>query len=184
MNNEILKNSIYQSLNEVSDAIFYLYALVGMSEAKKENNLLFLKLASDALKNDMMSRLIKVLDKTRNTGSFWYIYEEEKIDIDNFVTQELIDFNAITALCDQDRLYKIRNKVHCHLDKNYTFNQADAWQEANISTKEIKIALESLHCILRFLFEKYESKPFPVINYDGADAAAVVDVANTYIQIK
>lgn len=104
------------------------------------------------------------------------------IDIDILVTQELIDFNAIKTkiAC----MYKIRNKIHCHLDKSYTFNQADAWQEANISTKEIKIALESLHRILRFLFEKYEGKPFPVINYDGADAAAVVDVANTYIQIK
>ncbi|MGZ4159739.1 MAG: hypothetical protein ACXVNF_02915 [Neobacillus sp.] len=184
MNNEILKNSVYQSLNEISDAIFYLYALIGMSKAKKENNILFLKLASDALKNDIMSRLIKVLDKTRNTGSFWYIYEQEMIDIDNLVIQELIDFNAIKALCNQNRLYKIRNKIHCHLDKDYTFNQADAWQEANISTKEIKIALESLHRILRFLFEKYEGKPFPVIDYDGTDAAAVVDVANTYIQIK
>ena len=180
MDNKILKNAVYQNLNEVSDALFYLYALVGMSVANKENNILFFELASIALKNDMMSRLIKVLDKTKNTGSFWYIYKKEKNDIDKLVALKSIDIKVIKDLCNDNRLYKLRNKSHFHLDKNYTFNQADSWEEANILSREIKIALESLHCILRFLFEKYEGEPFPIIDYDGSDATEVVNVANRY----
>ena len=62
MNDDPLKNIICRNLNEVGEALYYLNALIGMSDAQKENNILFLRLASDALKNDMMSHLMRVLD--------------------------------------------------------------------------------------------------------------------------
>ncbi len=180
---ESLKNAVYQNLNEVAEALFYLNALVGMSEAETENDILFLRLASDALKNDMISHLMRVLDKPKNTASFWYIYKKEKDAIDKIACNESIDLSLLKALSSKERLYKIRNKSHVHLDKDYTYNQADAWAEANISSKEIKISLESLLKILSHLFQKYSGMEFPGVDYNGADAAAVVDVANKNIEI-
>lgn len=184
MVDETLKYSVYKNLNEVAEALHYLNALVGMSEAKAENKILFLRLASDALRNDMISHLMRVLDKTRNTASFWYIYRNEKDAIDQVVSKELIDFSLLENLASKDRLYHLRNKSHFHIDKKYTYNQHNAWKDANISSTEIKSALESLLCILSSLFKKYEGIEFTGVDYNGADAAAVVDVANENIQIK
>ncbi len=184
MVNETLKNAIYQNLNEVAEALFYLNALVGMSEAKTENEILFLTLASDALKNDTISHLMRVLDRTKKTASFWYIYKNEKETVDEIVCNETVDISMLEKLSSQDRLYHIRNKSHFHLDKHYTYNQGNAWEEANISSGEIKVALELLLKILSILFKKYSDIDFPDINYNGADAAAVVDVANKHREIK
>ena len=184
MVDETLKNAVYQNLNEVAEALFYLNALVGMSEAKTENEILFLRLASDALKNDMISHLMRVLDRTKKTASFWYIYKKEKDVVNEIVNNESIEFSLLEELSSQDRLYHIRNKSHVHLDKNYTYNQGDSWAEANISSKDIKNVLESLLKILSHLFQKYSGINFPGVDYNGADATAVVDVTNKYIEIK
>ena len=168
----------------MAEALYYMNALVGMSEAKSENKFLFIRLASDALKNDMMSHLMRVLDKTKKTGSFWYIYNKEKVAIEEIVNKESIDFSLLEKLSSQDSLYLIRNKSHFHLDKNYTYNQGDSWEEAHISSQEMKSVLESLLLILSFLFKKYSGKEFSRIDYSGADAAAIIDVANKYIEIK
>ena len=164
--------------------MYYLNALVGMSGAKKENNILFLRLASDALKNDMMSHLMRVLDKTKSTGSFWYIYKREKEEINAIVEEHKIDFASLEKLADKNRLNHIRNKSHFHIDKSYAYNQQDVWKEADVSSEQIKYALESILLILGALFKKFTGKEFPGVEYDGADAAAVVDVSNTYIEIK
>lgn len=184
MVNETLKNAIYRNLNEVAEALFYLNALVGMSEATTKNEILFLRLASDALKNDIISHLMRVLDRTNKTASFWYIYKNEKDTVNEIVGDEAADLSLLEELSSQDRLYKLRNKSHVHLDKNYTYNQSDAWEEANITSREIKVALESLFKILRTLFKNYSGIESPDIDYNGADAAAVIDIANKHIEIK
>jgi hypothetical protein len=184
MVDETLKNAVYQNLNEVAEALYYMSALVGMAEAKSENKLLFLRVASDALKNDMVSHLMRVLDRTNKTASFWYIYKKEKDAIDKVAKEESINFSLLEELSTKDRLYHIRNKTHFHLDKNYTYNQCDSWKEANISSQEMKNALESLLLILSSLFKKYSGIEFSGIDYNGTDAAAIVDVANKHIKIE
>lgn len=184
MDNDHLKDTVFRNFNEVGEALYYLNALVGMSEAKKENNILFLRLASDALKNDMMSHLMRVLDKTKRTGSFWCIYKREKESIMAIVKEHQIEFSLLERLADKHHVSHIRNKSHFHIDRNYAYNQQDAWKEADISSREIKNALESLLIILSALLKKITGQEFPGVEYDGADAAAVVDVSNTYIEIK
>lgn len=184
MSDDPLKYTVFRNLNEVGEALHYLYALVGMSEAKKENNILFLRLASDALKNDIMSNLMRVLDKTNSAGSFWYIYKMEKEAITAIVKEHQIEFSLLERLADKHHINRIRNKSHFHIDRSYAYNQQDAWKEAGISSREIKHVLESLLIILSSLFSKITGQEFPGVEYDGADAAAVVDVSNTYIEIK
>lgn len=184
MNDDPLKDTVFRNLNEVGEALCYLNALIRMSQAKKENNIPFLRLASDALKNDMMSHLMRVLDKTKSTGSFWYIYKREKVAIKAIVEEHQIDFSSLEKLADKNHINHIRNKSHFHIDRAYAYNQQDAWKEAGVSSKEIKYALESLLLILGALFKKITGVEFPGVEYDGADAAAVVDVSNTYIEIK
>lgn len=181
--NDPLENAVFRNLNEVGEALYYLNSLVGMSEAKKENNILFLRLASDALKNDMMSHLMRVLDKTKSTGSFWYIYKREEKAIKTIVEKHQIDFSLLERIAKKN-LNHIRNKSHFHIDRSYAYNQQDVWKEAGVSSKEIKYVLESLLLILGALFKRITGIEFPGVEYDGADAAAVVDISNTYIEIK
>ncbi|MBK1649671.1 hypothetical protein [Rhabdochromatium marinum] len=122
MTDDTLENAVFRNLNEVGEALYYLNALVGMSKAKKENNILFLRLASDALKNDMMSHLMRVLDKTKSTGSFWYIYKRKKGAITEIIKEHQIDFSLLERLADKHHINHIRNKSHFHIDRNYAYS--------------------------------------------------------------
>ena len=102
----------------------------------------------------------------------------------NIIKKHAIDFPSLEKLAGNNRINHIRNKSHFHIDKGYAYDQQDAWEEAGVSSKEIKRALESLLLILSALSKDITGVEFPGIDYDGADAAAVVDVSNTYIEIK
>ena len=132
----------------------------------------------------MLSHLMRVLDKTKNTASFWYIYKREKKAINAIIEKHQLDFPLLENLAEKNRLYLLRNKSHFHIDKGYAYSQEDLWKKADVSSREIQYALESLLIILGALFKKITEIEFPQVDYDGADAAAVVDVSNAYIEIK
>lgn len=168
-----LENAIFHNLNEVAGAQLYFDALNGMGDISKQNKYVFFLLASNAMKNDMISHLIRVLDKSSGTSSFWYIYKKEKIFIDEYVKEHNINFSIIEEISDKKRLHHIRNKAHFHTDKQYAYNPNQAWLEAGISSKNVKDVLESLLKILAAIFEREKGFKFKRPLYDGRESGRI-----------
>ena len=128
-------------------------AVLAMRSAKLHPSNLFLQTAAGALQSDVMIRLIRVLEDSRDTASFWYLNRCKPDCVGSGVDiQWLKDFSG--------RLKKIRDRVFVHIDKNDVFQPEQVYANANISiaeaNDEIKRAIESIWSALKQIHRNQE----------------------------
>jgi len=112
----------------------------------------FFTLAQDALFNDMIAHMIKVLDQNYQSTTFWYIIRCRSKEAKEFIKRENIDFMTIYDLAK--KLKTIRDKTHFHIDKKGVKDPKAVWKTANIKYDEFPNNLESIYKILNHLHVK------------------------------
>ena len=72
-----------------------------------------------------------------------------------------------------DKLKKIRDKTHFHIDKDAVNDPEKVWEAAGLKGVELREALDYGFRVMNFLHTKYFKSEFPFPEYDGADAEKV-----------
>jgi len=145
------RRTLLRLILEVRTARHVAAAILAMEGEESSN--LFIQTAAPALQADLQIRLIRILEDSGETSSFWYLYRCEP---HNVATD--IDMPVLRRF--SDRLKKVRDKVFVHIDKAAVFDPEAIYQEVDIKWREIVDALESLWRALNRLYEEHEGKKF------------------------
>lgn len=170
---EIIKEAIFQNLNDVANARMYLQALKAMREEAISTESMFLALASQAMINDMFTLTMRVMDKTKGVASFWYLNKMERDALEPLMKNDL-KFIKDTS----DSLSHARNKSHAHIDKNYVYKSHLAWNEANVSGISLERFLNIIYAALCGLFEAKTGHKFDIPSHDFGDVKIAISAIN------
>ena len=170
-----LQRALERNLDELGRAILERQAMLGMEAAGSTHGMDFFRIAYDAMFNDLLSHSIKVLDRNSQSTSFWYIYRCEKVLIDRYISEKRYRLEEYGQMAD--RLKKVRDKTHFHIDRDAVFSPADVWKDVNIKGSELKQVIDDVWDILEYVYSQKFGKEFTVLPYDGHDATEVIKTA-------
>ncbi len=125
----------------------------------------FFSLSLDALFNDMVAHMIKLLDRNAQSTSFWYIFRYKSKGVKEYIKDNNIDFMAIYDLADKLKL--VRDKTLFHIDKKGVKDPQAIWSEADITYGEIEENIDSIFNILNYLYEKEFEYKFEIPKIDN-----------------
>ena len=164
--------SLERLLHEVKWTLSKRNANNALFAVAPQTNWSFFSYASLALKNDMVSHAIKVLDHSRKSSSFWYIHRSKS----KVVETALLNVNLTVSELDNfsKRIRIIRDQTHFHIDKAKVFSPSSVWKEANISGDEFNKIFDGLWSALNELYVQHFGCCFPQTLYDGQDVARIV----------
>lgn len=168
------QRALKRNLHEVGRAILERKAMIGIKKADTYHTVDFIKIAYDALYNDMIAHAIKVFED-RGDASFWYIKRCKKKEIHNFVKENNIDISRFKVLTKS--LKHIRDKTHFHIDRNAVKNTKQVWKDAGIKGRELAKGLDDLWSILNYLYKLEFDEDFVFPEYDGSDATEIAKFA-------
>jgi hypothetical protein len=168
-------SALFRNLNEIRSAILERRALIGITSAKSKHRLDFFTLSHDALFNDMVAHAIKVLDKNKDSATFWDLYNCDPETIDYFIKDKSYDLKSLEDMAD--KLKHVRDMVLFHIDKKGVLDPKKIWKEANIKESEFAKALEHVFDILQYLRKTHLGKELAMPDYDGADATKIIATA-------
>jgi len=127
----------------------------------------FLGVAAIALKNDMFSHLIKVLERGNKCYGFFKLYKAFSGKIDPVLKRNNTRLNHLKKM--GDKLSKIRNKTHFHLDIDGVINSKAIWEEANITGDDVDNTITTLVDVFSTLYREDFSKNPLFPSYNGDD---------------
>lgn len=169
MNDPFINKKTYQiilnrNLNEIVTAIleFNAYREIEDNLLPKDDS--FFVLARDALFNDMIGHMIKVLDRDRQSRTFWHISRCISKEDEEFIRRENIDSKAICDLAE--KLKTVRDKTHFHIDKKDVTNTKAVWKTANITPDNLQDNMKSIYKILNHLYFKEFGYEFEIPKID------------------
>jgi hypothetical protein len=172
---ERYEKALIRNLNELGQAWLERMAITALEAAGEWHGWDFFRITYQALFNDMVSHMIKVLDLHRDSASFWYIYNCKRKEIDAMFSPTTMGINHIELLAD--KLKHIRDKTHFHIDKDALFDPKKVWKDADISTAELKMVMQHLLDVLYRLHFDHFGNEFPMPEYTGDDAYNLVKLA-------
>ncbi|MBI4948993.1 MAG: hypothetical protein HY955_02475 [Deltaproteobacteria bacterium] len=169
------KATIKRCLNEVGIAMMEWKVLKGMENSKGWTSVGgFFHIANIAIYNDMMARMIKVLDDDARSSTFMSIKKSEEKFISANASSG--DIELIESM--KTKIKTIRTKTHFHIDKHYVSNPQEVWSDADIKTDEFFQVIELVFNILNKLHYFYFKTDFPFSSYDGKDATWIINLVN------
>lgn len=135
----------------------------------------FFSISYFALFNSMMGHVSKILDLSKGTASFWFIYQEKQIDIEQLKSYKN---EKITHLKDlASRVKHVRDKTLFHIDRGAVFDPKKIWHNASIKGNQLKLGLDYLYDLLYELCDDaFKASKFH-IGYDGNDIHALLEYA-------
>jgi hypothetical protein len=116
-------------------------------------------LMSNALKSDLMIRLCRVFEKSKNVASFWYLHRCEP----DRVARDLDKLRYFS-----DRVKLVRDKAFVHIDKTGVFDPESYYREAAITYDEIRDVIEDLWRTIGRLQAETFTNPNPKIILCGS----------------
>ena len=132
MNDDTYHAALKRNLNELIIAKLELDAYREIGDKLLLNYYdTFFTLAQDALFNDMVAHMIKVLDQNSQSTTFWYIFRCRSKEVKEFIKRENIDFMSIYDIAEKLKI--VRDKTHFHIDKKGVKDPREVWTTANIS---------------------------------------------------
>jgi len=165
-----------KNLNEVRKAWFEWRSLMAIESVQHPfPTSSFFHLVHSAMFNDALGHLMKVLDRHKDSASFWYIYKQKGNTI-NELQKNKDRIETLKHLADSKRLKHIRDRTHFHIDKKAVVEPAQIWQDADISSKEIYSALLDLIIILQALAKDEFGNHFSM-NFDVNEAKYLARIA-------
>ena len=121
----------------------------------------------------MVAHAIKVLDKHKDASSFWYLYRCNQKEFNSLLIKFGLPFEDIENLTE--KLFKIRNKTHFHIDKMGVFDPSEIWKEAAIKGSFFNSVMEGIWEVLKELHISAFRKPFIQPIYDGDDVRTIIE---------
>ena len=107
----------------------------------RESSNLFIQIAAGALQGDRLSRLVRILEDSTKTASFWYLYRCEPNKVGQGIDVDwLKDFSK--------RIKQVRDKVFAHIDKDAVFDPQKIYKDANIKISDIRKAIDVIWSVL------------------------------------
>lgn len=153
MDKDIYRAALKRNLNElvIAGLEFDAYREIG---DKLQLNFYdsFFVVAQDALFNDMVAHMIKVLDQNSQSATFWYVFRCRSNEVKEFIKKENLDFMAIYDIAE--KLKVVINTTHFHIDKKAVRDPTAVWSLADITYAEVQENMEALYKILNYLHIK------------------------------
>jgi hypothetical protein len=134
---------------------------------------IILEQSFNALMGDRLARLIRILENTNDTASFWYLYRCEPTNV-----AKDMDIARLVGLSSEDKLKLIRDKTFFHIDKNHVADSHKVYREANIFASEIVWAMQAIWRTLNRLYEERFGSPDSRETLDGMRESFKRDLAN------
>jgi hypothetical protein len=144
------KKAIGRNLAELQWAQIHRTTMQGIEQAKPVYHY-FHHSVYNSLFNDYISRCIKVLERSSQSASFWYIYKTNAKRVDDYCAATGIDLSEIEAFVP--KLKHVRDKTHFHIDFDGVLDPKQTWADADINGKALGAALDSIWKILTHLQE-------------------------------
>jgi len=121
-----------RNLNEVRKAWFEWRTLIAIESVQHPfPHGSFFHVIHSALFDSALGHLIKVLDRNKDSASFWSIYEQKNNEI-NELPKNKERIEKLERLANPDRLKHIRDKTQFHIDKNAVVKPEEVWDDADI----------------------------------------------------
>lgn len=133
------EKALERNLAELQKALLIRATLLGI-EKHRYTTKVFIRVILDSLRNDYISHAIKVFEQSSKAASFWYIYRTDSRLIDKRFRQvgySITDLQAVT-----DKLKKIRNGTHFHIDTSGVLDVSAVWGAAALTGKELGAAID------------------------------------------
>jgi hypothetical protein len=108
-----------------------------------------------ALSGDRLARLIRILEDSEQTASFWYLHRCESDNVGKDV-----DIARLRKLSSKDQLKLIRNKTFFHIDKDRVSDSQAVYAQANVIADEVIWAMETVWRTLNRLYEERFGRPY------------------------
>lgn len=124
----------------------------------------FFTLSQDALFNDMVAHMIKVLDRNAQSTTFWYIFRCKSNDVKEFIKEKNIDFMSIYDLAEKFKI--VRDKTHFHIDKKGVKDPKAVWSVTDITDDELEENMNAIYKILNYLHVKEFDFDFEIPEID------------------
>ncbi len=160
-------------LNEVQLAIYERDAYNEICRISPHTSWGFFSYASIALKNDMVSHAIKVLDDHKDACAFWYIYRCKKGSADKELKKVGLDIPKIQELAD--KLKNVRDKTHFHIDKSKVFAPEKVWSDADIRGEKFNQVMDGLLILFHSLYQEHFGEPLVLRAYDAKDIEPIIN---------
>lgn len=125
----------------------------------------FLRQARTAFQTDRLIRLVRVLEDSGNSASFWYLDRCEPALIRHAVVDAGLDMSKLQDLKRFAGPAKlVRDKVFAHVDKDAVLDPEATYIAAGISLSELAQRVEDLWSVLTALYrsafpDKYRHRP-------------------------
>lgn len=182
LTDETHKRAITRNLHELANARLERCILISFDHYLEANGVYhygenFFTITERALFNCMIGHAIKVLDRNKDSATFWAIFDSAPDKIKNrncFQTEKLRFLDKLT-----EKLKIVRDKTHFHIDKNGVLNPQAIWEEAGITGDEFGEGLEYTWSILRELHSVELGRQFhdPCERYNGEDVVQMLESA-------
>jgi hypothetical protein len=108
---------------------------------------ILLEQSFNALMGDRLARLIRMLEDSEETASFWYLHRCEPTNV-----AKDIDIARLEKLSSKDKLKLIRDKTFFHIDKDHVADSQAVYRRADIFASEIVWAMEAIWLTLNRLY--------------------------------
>lgn len=182
MSNERLKNQRYgraiiRNLHELLRSLSYRNAYNGLCMIVPETNWSFFSYASLVLYDGIFSHTIKVLDKHRDAASFFYLYNCNSKAIEVELIKNGLNFTEINTLAD--KLYKVLDKTHFHIDKQAVFSPDTVWTDADITSNFLNRITDKLWLVLNSIYTSHFGREFGQPIYDAHDIKDIIEAVKS-----
>jgi hypothetical protein len=138
---------IQRNLAELQRAILDRTTLLGLEDAGVSH--MFLTLTYYALFNDYVAHCIKVFEKSRHAASFWDIHHRHKHSIEAIARSKGVNLKHLETVTE--KLKKIRNKTHFHIDIAGVLDAKAVWWKAGLTGRQLSTAVDGAWEILNDL---------------------------------
>ena len=165
--------ALIRNLHEVRFCLSHRNAVNAIVEVAPKTSWSFFSYAYLALYDDMVAHAIKVLDKHKDASSFWYLYRCNQKEFGSLLKKSDLQFEDIENLTE--RLFKIRDKTHFHIDRMGVFDPSAIWKEADIKGSFFNSVMEGIWEVLKELHISAYRKSFIQPIYDGDDVRAIIE---------
>ena len=181
------RSAITRNVSEVGQALLERKALISFQEYEQQHGQMralpwsFLSIAWCSLYDCMLAHTMKVLDKHRDSATFWTIRDSCPSRMQKLSAYSGKEMKHLEDLAGKDKLKSIRDRTHFHIDHAAVINPAGVYKAAAIPGDELGRGLEYLWKILNELHQEVFAQKFSdVVNaYDGKEVLDILDYARS-----
>lgn len=131
--------AVRRNLAELQKTLLIRATLVGMEEVESRRHT-FNRIVYESLYNDYHAHAMKVLERSSQASSFWYIYRTDERPIREYAAAHGLQISEIEEVAR--KLKVIRDGTHFHIDSVGVLDPSKIWDEADITGRQLANALD------------------------------------------